>query len=58
MLNLSEPLAPDVDRQGEENFTTAGDVDSIKAEVMYQSLPDWCVADPPSVHVRLALVRH
>jgi hypothetical protein len=31
--------------------------DSVKADVMFQSLPDWCVADPPSVRVRLALVR-
>jgi hypothetical protein len=31
--------------------------DSVKVDVMFQSLPDWCVADPPSVRVRLALAR-
>ncbi len=31
--------------------------DSVRADVQFQSLPDWCAADPPSVHVRLALAR-
>ncbi len=34
-----------------------GHRDSVRADVAFQALPDWCVADPPTVHVRLALVR-
>jgi hypothetical protein len=31
--------------------------DSIHVEAPILSLPDWCTADPPSVHVRLGFVR-
>ena len=34
-----------------------GHRDSLKVDVAFQSLPDWVVADPPSVRVRLALAR-
>ena len=32
--------------------------DSVRADVPVAPLPDWCVSDPPSVRVRLALARH
>jgi hypothetical protein len=35
-----------------------GHRDSVRADVSLQSLPDWCIADPPTVHVALALQRH
>jgi hypothetical protein len=34
-----------------------GHRDSVRADVAFQSLPDWCTADPTLVHVRLALAR-
>jgi hypothetical protein len=34
-----------------------GHRDSLRVDVALQSLPDWCVADPGTVRVRLALTR-